>query len=73
METQEVKRDRFKRLAVNRTNEVLKKLDILGHCANRNTYDYNTEEVRQMFHAIEQKINDIRIKFKSAEEQAFKL
>lgn len=73
METPEVKRERFKRLAVSRTNEVLKKLDILGHCASRQTYEYTQEEARQMFMAIEQKVNEIKIKFKEAEDKAFRL
>lgn len=55
METPEVKRERFKRLAGSRTNEVLKKLDILGHCANRHTYEYTADEIKTMFLAIEKK------------------
>lgn len=73
METPEVKRERFKRLAVSRTNEVLKKLDILGHCGSRQTYEYNQEEVRLMFLAIEQKVNEVKIKFKEADDKAFRL
>lgn len=73
METPEVRRERFQRLAVSRTNEVLKKLEILGHCANRHTYEYTAEEARKMFLAIEQKLNEVKIKFKDAEEKTFRL
>ena len=38
------KKERFKRVATRRTNAVLKKLQILGHCANRSAYEYDAEE-----------------------------
>ncbi len=71
METPEVRRERFKRLAGSRTNEVLKKLDILGHCANRHTYEYTADEIKAMFLAIEKKLNEVKIKYKLVEDQAF--
>lgn len=63
METSETKRDRFKRLASNRTNAVLEKLDVLGNCANRSNYEYTQEEVKQMMLAIERKLNEVKIAF----------
>ena len=72
METLDSKRDRFKRLAAKRTNEVIKKLEILGHCGNKHSYEYNQEEVKQMFLAIEKKLNDVKIKFKLSTEEAFR-
>lgn len=73
MESREVKEDRFKRLATKRTQEILKKLDILGHCANRHSYEYTNEEIQQIFHAIEKKLNDVKMKFKCHQEDGFKL
>lgn len=73
METPNVRRERFQRLAVNRTNEILKKLDILGHCANRHTYEYTADEASKMFLAIEQKLNEVKLKFKAEEEKTFRL
>ena len=35
-----LKRTRFERLAVYRTNEVLKRLKVLGNCGNRSAYEY---------------------------------
>ena len=71
METPATKKDRFQRLAQKRTTEVLKKLDILGHCANRGSYDYSREEVTQMFLAIERKLNDVKTRFKFSGDEAF--
>lgn len=66
METSETKRDRFKRLASNRTNAVLEKLDVLGNCANRSNYEYTEEEVKQMILAIERKLNEVKVAFSQA-------
>ena len=45
----ETPRQRFKRLAKVRTNEVLDKLRILGHCARREDYEYTENEVKKIF------------------------
>jgi len=53
----------FKRLAASRTNEVLKRLKILGNCSNRSHYDYSEEEVNKIFSEIERKIRENKAKF----------
>jgi len=63
MASQEEKRERFKKLAVYRTNEVLKRLKVLGNCANRSAYDYNEEEVKKIFEAVERKVKEVKAKF----------
>lgn len=75
METSETKRDRFKRLASNRTNAVLEKLDVLGNCSNRSNYEYTDEEVKQIILAVERKLNEVKILFShaSAKESHFHL
>lgn len=57
------KRERFERLATYRTNEVLRKLQILGHCANRSAYDYSEEEINKIFAAVEKQVKETRAKF----------
>lgn len=69
METPETKRDRFRRLATKRTNEVIKKLDILGHCANKHSYEYTSEQAKEIFLAIERKLNEVKGLFKGAVDQ----
>jgi hypothetical protein len=71
METLDSKRERFKRLASKRTNEVIKKLEILGHCGNKHSYEYTQEEVKQMFLAIEKKLNEVKIKYKLSADESF--
>jgi len=47
------KKDRFKRLAQQRTNIVLKRLKVLGNCANRSAYEYTEGEINKIFAAID--------------------
>lgn len=61
----ENQRERFKRLATSRTNIVLKRLDVLGNCANIYAYDYTEEDVKKIFTAIEQRIKEVKLKFNS--------
>lgn len=67
------KRERFKRLAEYRTNEVLKRLKVLGNCANRSAYDYTEEEINKIFSEIEKQVKDIKSKFSFPKNKEFKL
>ena len=49
----ENKKERFKRLAAYRTNEILKRLRILGNCSNRSAYEYTEEDINKIFSEIE--------------------
>lgn len=66
-------RERFERLAEKRTNAVIKKLDILENCANRNRYEYEKEEVEEMFKAIRRKMNKVKSSFEFPEDEEFRL
>jgi bifunctional pyridoxal-dependent enzyme with beta-cystathionase and maltose regulon repressor activities len=67
------KRERFKRLAVCRTNEVLKKLRVLGNCANRSAYEYTEEEVNKIFFEIERNVKAVKSRFSYSRDKKFKL
>ena len=73
MATQEEKRDRFKKLAVYRTNEVLKRIKVLGNCANRSAYDYTEEEIKKVFDTVEKKVREVKSKFNFPKHKEFKL
>ena len=62
--SQKDKSDRFKRLASQRTNEVLDRLRILGNCADRRSYAYSDEEVDKIFRAIDEQSKIVKAKFK---------
>ena len=73
MVTQDKKRERFKKLAVYRTNEVLKRLKVLGNCANRSAYEYTEEEINKIFSEIERKTREIKAKFHFPKNKKFEL
>ncbi len=73
MITKNDKRERFKRLAVYRTNEVLKRLRVLGNCSNRSAYEYTEEEINKIFSEIERKVKEVRAKFHFPKEKEFQL
>lgn len=57
------KRERFEKLAVYRTNEVLRKLKVLGNCSNRSAYDYDESDIQKIFSEIERQLKETRAKF----------
>lgn len=67
------KRERFKRLGVYRTNEVLKKLKVLGNCSNRSAYEYTEEEIGKIFLEIERAVKETKSKFHFTKHKEFKL
>lgn len=69
----EEKRERFKRLGVQRTNAVLQKIKVLGNCANRSAYEYNEEEVNRIFSEIERRVREAKAKFHFSKAKEFKL
>ena len=67
------KRDRFKRLAEQRTNIVLHRLKVLGNCSNRSAYEYSEEEIAKIFFTIEQTVKQTKAKFHFPHQKKFKL
>ena len=69
----ETSKDRFKRLAELRTNEVLKRLRILGNCSNRQMYEYTRADIEKIFSTIDKKIKETKVRFHFPKEEKFKL
>ena len=70
---QDNKKERFKRLATQRTNSVLQRLKVLGNCSNRSAYDYSEEEVNKIFSEIERRVRETKAKFNFPKNKDFKL
>lgn len=66
------KKERFKKVAEQRTNKVLKMIELLGNCANTNNYEYTEEEVKKIFSAIDAQLNETKAKFKNIKEKGRK-
>ncbi|OGG40243.1 hypothetical protein A2118_03750 [Candidatus Kaiserbacteria bacterium GWA2_50_9] len=69
----ETSKDRFKRLATQRTNSVLQRLKVLGNCSNRSVYEYDEEEISKIFSEIERRVREMKAKFHYPKRKAFKL
>ena len=69
----ETKREKFLRLASQRTKEVLSRLRILGNCANRQIYEYNEKDVEKIFSAIDKQLKEVKAKFHFPKKEEFKL
>mgnify|MGYP001590663074 CR=1 FL=1 len=67
------KRERFKRLATQRTNTILRRLKILGNCANRSAYEYTEEDISKIFSEVEKTVRSVRAKFHFPKHKEFKL
>jgi len=65
--------EKFKKIATTRTNKILRLLDILGNCSNKTNYKYTEEQVDKIFNTLENKLSDVRAKFKSKEKPDFQL
>ncbi len=70
---QDQKRERFKRLGVQRTNAVLQKLKVLGNCSNRSAYNYTEEEINKIFLEVERRVRETKAKFHFPKNKEFKL
>lgn len=57
------KRERFKKVAVQRTNKVINYIRLLGNCSNKNNYDYSEADVKKIFSAIEKELKLSKSKF----------
>ena len=73
MENNYTKEDRFKRLASQRTNAVLKKLKTLGNCSNRSAYSYSEEDINKIFYELEKALRETRAKFNFPSNKKFEL
>jgi len=70
----ESKRERFKRIAENRTNKIINMIDLLGNCSNKNNYEYSEEDIKTIFNAIESSLKISKMKFIEKQEKGkFKL
>lgn len=60
----ESKKDRFKRSAASRTNEVLYRLKVLGNCSNKQLYEFSEKDINRIFSEIEKKVKETKARFR---------
>lgn len=69
----ETRKERFRRLAVYRTNAVLEKLRILGNLSNKSNYDYVDKDVNKIFYAVDTQLRAVKARFTGKRKKEFKL
>lgn len=69
MNNNEIKKERFVRIAEKRTNTILATLKLLGNCSNKHNYEYTNEQVRQIFSAIENELRITKTKFNNDDKK----
>lgn len=65
MVTEKEKIERFKRVAENRTNKIIDQIRLLGNCANKSNYEYDEEDVKKIFSAIEAELKETKSKYQT--------
>lgn len=65
-------RERFIKLAENRTQKILDTLDLLGNLSNTNNYVYDATDVEQIFGAIRDRVKEVESTFKAASQRSSK-
>ncbi len=63
MATEREKRERFKRVAEGRTNKIIDQIRLLGNCANKSNYEYDEEDIKKIFSAIENELKQTKAKY----------
>ncbi|NCP91088.1 MAG: hypothetical protein GW827_12800 [Flavobacteriales bacterium] len=56
MNNSKAKKDRFKRVASRRVDNILKGIRSLSKCSNTNNYEYNEEDLNKMTKAIREEL-----------------
>ena len=51
-----VQRERFLKVAEQRTNKIILTLKLLSNCSNKSNYSYEASEIEKIFNAIEKEV-----------------
>ncbi|WP_147641115.1 hypothetical protein [Mammaliicoccus lentus] len=59
----ESKEEKFIRLAESRTNELIKKIKLIGNLSNRSNYQYSKTQVNEIFKVLETELKIAKQQF----------
>lgn len=60
---QNIKKDRFRKVAARRVQKIIDSLDSLSKCSNKSNYDYSEEDVNKMLKAIREKVKSLELSY----------
>lgn len=66
----ESKKEKFIRLAENRTNKVIEGLISLSNLSSLKNYEYDTDQIKQIFKAIDKQLNITKAMFRNNEHKS---
>jgi hypothetical protein len=69
----ETKEQRFKRVVEKRVQRVLDGLRSLSQCSNKRMYQWNDQQLRKIWNALDKEMKKCKESFESAEPEDFKL
>jgi protein tyrosine/serine phosphatase len=73
MVSYEVKREKFKKIAGNRVETILQKIETLGNCSNRRYYEYTEDEIDKIFNTLDKKLKETKSLFRFNKKERFSL
>jgi hypothetical protein len=75
MDYEKMKRERFVKIAENRTNKIIAMIKLLGNCSNKSNYAYDDNDIKQIFNAIDDELKISKSRFQEAQtnKKEFKL
>jgi hypothetical protein len=69
----QTKQQRFKRIAEKRVQRVLDSLRSLSQCSNKRMYEWEDDQLRKIWSAIENEIDQSKARFENARPEEFRL
>ena len=57
------KREKFVALAESRVTKTIKDIQLIGNLSNKNSYDYEEEDVRKIFRALQKELDAAKARF----------
>jgi phage terminase small subunit len=69
----ETKEQRFKKVATKRVQNVLDSIRKLSQCANKRMYQWNDEQAKKIWDAIDKELGKCKASFKKDETDEFRL
>ena len=69
----ETKEDRFKRIAERRVQRIIDSLRSFSQCSNKRMYNWNEEQLKKIWDAIERASKSCKESFEKSEPEEFKL
>lgn len=67
VETRRDPRERFVSLANKRVNAAILQLRLVGNLSNRKNYEYDAEDAKKIFRALQRELDDLKVRFKGEE------